>query len=107
MERIFDIGQPVIYVDEHSFPRPALLTAIHGEKIELKEGMSVGNQKEGDTYYPCVNLVFTSGDEAKTDNYGRQIGREASVSHKNDSSAHGRYWMWADEEPNPIAKTRT
>jgi hypothetical protein len=107
MERIFDIGQPVIYVDEHALPRPALLTAIHGEMYVLKEGETVGNShKAGDTYFPCVNLVFTSADGSKTDDYGRQIERESSVSHKNDSSAHGRYWRWADEEPNPIAVTR-
>jgi len=98
MTRIFDIGQKVTFVDEHAATRPALLTAIHGDGEY---------EHEGKLYYPCVNLVFCSGDEAKTDPYGRQIERSTSVPHKHEQSAHGFYWMWDDEEPNPIAKTRT
>lgn len=96
MERIFNVGQPVIYVDEHALPRPALITAIHGDEYE----------HEGVKHYPCVNLVFASADTDKTDPYGRQIERETSVVHKLEQSAHGFYFMWTDEEPNPIANTR-
>lgn len=94
--RTFEVGQVVVWVDEHGDQRPALLTAIHGDE----------HQHEGATHYPCCNLVFTSGDDAKTDPYGRQIERQTSVPHKQEQSAHGWYWMWPGEEPNPIAKTR-
>jgi hypothetical protein len=42
---------------------------------------------------PSINLVYVTGDEAKTDPYGRQIERATSVVHKSGQSAHGRYWM--------------
>jgi hypothetical protein len=96
MERNFDIGQRVVYVNENGLPRPALVTAIHGDEYD----------HEGTTHYPCVNLVFCSIDGEKTDPYGRQIERETSVPHKLEQSAHGYYFMWDDEEPNPVAKTR-
>ena len=97
MERIFDVGHPVIYVNENGLPGPALITAIHGNEREY----------EGTMHYPCVNLVFVSADGDKTDPYGRQIERVTSVVHKLESSAHGFYFMWPDEEPNPPAETRT
>lgn len=96
MNRNFDIGHPVIFVDEHGLPKPALLTAIHGEEYE----------HDGVMHYPCVNLVYCSTDAEKTDPYGRQIERSTSVPHKRQQSAHGLYWMWPNEEPNPIAPTR-
>ena len=96
MDRNFDIGHQVVFTDEHGRPIPALLTAIHGDEYD----------HEGTMHYPCVNLVFCSLDEEKTDPYGRQIERHTSVPHKLESSAHGFYWRWDDEEPNPVAKTR-
>lgn len=106
MERTFDIGHPVIYVDEYGRQQPALITAIHGEEYVLKEDETYGSMKKGDMHYPCVNLVFTSQDTEKTDPYGRQIERVTSVGHKEQSSAHGFYFMWPDEEPNPAGNTR-
>ena len=92
--RIFDVGETVIWVNEVGLPRPALITAIHGDEREY----------EGVKHYPCCNLVFTSGDDSKTDPYGRQIERQTSIPHKLEQSAHGFYWRWPDEEPNPVAK---
>lgn len=92
------MGCAVVWHDEHGQPRPALITAIHGTERE----------HEGVTTYPCVNLVTTTGDASKTDPYGRQIARQTSEPHRLQQSAHGRYWRWADEAPNPPASvTRT
>lgn len=95
--RHFDVGSAVVWHDEYGQPRAALLTAIHGTERE----------HEGVMHYPCVNLVTTTNDAAKTDPYGRQIERQTSVPHRLQQSAHGRYWRWPDEEPNPVAVTRT
>ena len=91
MDRIFEVGQPVIFHDAHERPIPAILTAIHGSVYE----------REGIKHYPCVNLVFCSLDNEKTDPYGRQIERQTSVVHKHSQSAGGFYWRWSDEIPNP------
>ena len=75
------LGEMVIYHDPVAFPHPALVTAVFTPT--------------------CINVVFLSKDEAKHDPYGRQIERETSVTHK-DTNTYGRYWRFADEEPNPI-----
>ena len=50
----------------------------------------------------CCNVVITSGDAAKRDEYGRQIERYTSLMHKSSiGTAYGQYWKWPDEEPNP------
>ena len=49
----------------------------------------------------CCNIVIVSGDTAKRDDYGRQIDRHTSLNHKSETVAHGYYWRWPDEEPNP------
>lgn len=50
----------------------------------------------------CCNVVFVSGDESKRDDYGRQLERSTSVMHKSSpGTAHGYYWMWPGDEPNP------
>jgi hypothetical protein len=49
----------------------------------------------------CINLVIVSRDTAKTDQYGRQIERRTSCSHKGNMTVHGFYWRFEDEEPNP------
>ena len=76
----------VIFTDQHGVPRPALLTAVHGDAY----------LHEGTTYYPSVNLVFVTSDSAKRDPYGLQIERESSVVHKGMQSAHGNYWSWPE-----------
>jgi len=44
-----------------------------------------------------TNVVYVTGDEAKTDQYGRQIERQTSCMHKLDTSAPGRFWYFSDE----------
>lgn len=41
---------------------------------------------------PSINVVYTTGDESKTDSYGRQIERSTSVVHQSNQAAHGMYW---------------
>ncbi len=71
-----EVGGAVVYVDEHARERAALCTAIHGDPEKN----------------PSINLVLVSIDEAMTDPYGRQMGRETSIVHESDQSAHGNYY---------------
>lgn len=80
-ERIPQTGDSVIYHDPKGAPHPALVTAVWSPI--------------------CVNVVFVSPSADETDQYGRQIKRETSVtSGKSHGQAHGRYWRWEHEEPN-------
>lgn len=49
----------------------------------------------------CVNLVIVSPDEAKKDDYGRQVERRTSCMHKGLSTVHGMYWRYLSEDANP------
>jgi len=49
----------------------------------------------------CINVVLVSGNKDKQDEYGRQIERQTSLSHKSTMNVHGFYWRFPDEEPNP------
>lgn len=82
----FRIGDVVEYVDEVGRGRPALITAIHGGE---PYGEVADDEEE---HPPSLNLVFVSHDDAMKDPYGRQIGRETSVTHDNQQSAHGMLW---------------
>jgi hypothetical protein len=77
------VRESVVFHDPVGTPHPALVTAVWSAT--------------------CINVVFVSSDEAKTDPYGRQIERATSLSHKSVNSAHGMYWRFEDEEPNPVA----
>lgn len=77
-----EVGAVVDFVDAHAEPHRALVTAWWSDT--------------------CINVVFVSGDEAKRDDYGRQIERTTSLPHKNTNGmAHGMYWKWPDEELKP------
>ena len=81
------VGDLVIYHDTKGRPHNALVIVNWG----------------AETGEPLLNLVYVSGDETKTDVYGRQIERDAtSVPHKSHG-VHGRYWRRANEEPNAFA----
>lgn len=75
------IGMPVIYVDQFSMPREALVTANFG-----------GGNKG------AVNVVCCSSDESKSDSYGRQIERYTSIPHKESQAAPGNYWCHLGED---------
>jgi hypothetical protein len=65
-----EIGQSVIYTDPQRRDHKALVTTVWGPD--------------------CVNVVYVSFDEAKQDQYGRQIERETSVGRFNHSNCYGR-----------------
>jgi hypothetical protein len=90
-ERTLDVGDCVIFHDEHGVPRPALVTAVHGS-ITAPDSV------------PCINLMFVSADPARTDGYGRQVERRTSLVHAAQQSAGGQYFRFADEAPNEAVK---
>lgn len=87
------IGSHVIFTDEHFKDSNALVTAIWASP-NWKE-----LSKEDSTYIPCINLVIVSYDEAKDDQYGRQIERRTSIVHKTSQPAGGFCWRLPNEDP--------
>lgn len=109
------VGASVTYVDETGHTTPALVTAVHGifhvgpewtkEEAEAYFGQFTSmddetrQQKVADMVgtpcpqmVPCINVVYVSLDRSKRDPYGSQVERASSVQHKNQTTAHGRYW---------------
>ena len=87
MERKYEVGQHVVYVDQWSIPRDSLITIWWLSQPAY--------QPQNPT--PGCNLVFIEGDPKRDDSCGRQMGRETSVVHKSNQVAKGRYWCWPDE----------
>jgi hypothetical protein len=75
------VGEPVKWHDPRGVEHDALITAVWTPE--------------------CVNLILVSGDESKTDQYGRQIERQTSSSYKDANRVHGFYWRFPEDEPNP------
>jgi len=71
----------VIYFDHSGMPHKAIITAVWGP-----ETYNVPAEA------PCLNLVYVSTDESKSDPFGRQIERDTSVPHRAQQQAHGNYW---------------
>jgi hypothetical protein len=84
MDRKLEIGNHVVYVDEHRVRHDALVTIVW-------ENMNPGGE-------PGCNLVHVCKDESRDDSYGRQIDRPTSIPHKSGQPAPGIYWTWPDEE---------
>lgn len=76
------VGDAVVYHDTLGNAHNALVTAVWGTM--------------------CINLVCVSDNVNAGDQYGRQIERYPSTSHKSVMPTHGNYWRWAEEEPNPV-----
>jgi hypothetical protein len=89
MERTIKDGQYVKVVDESGRLHDGLVTRQWGSI----EGTVVKDGEAG----PCVNVLFVTDDQAKTDPYGLQIERLSSCSHKRSTTAPGRYWYFPDE----------
>jgi len=87
MDRKYEVGASVIYVDPHGVRRNALVT-IWWKGIEAYRSPTdeIG-----------CNVVFVTNDVQKTDSYGSQTERMTSVVHKSKQPAHGNYWCWPDE----------
>lgn len=76
-----NLGQSVVFCDAKGIDHDALVTAVWSET--------------------CINVLWVSGDESKTDTYGRQIERQTSVTHATcQGQAHGNYWRLKDEPRN-------
>lgn len=83
-----EIGDPVIFHDPTGQAHDALVTNAFGYP-----GMQT---------LPAINVVVVSKDTDKLDQYGRQLERYTSCTHKSLTAAHGYYWRWKHEESNPI-----
>ena len=64
------VGDHVIYTDPTRKDHAALVTTIWTQDM--------------------INVLFVSSDEAKQDQYGRQIERETSVGRYSENNCHGR-----------------
>lgn len=80
--RMAEVGELVIYHDSVGRGHNALVTAVYGQT--------------------CINAVYVSSNKDEQDSYGRQTKRTASCSHKTVTRAHGNYYRFDYEEPNPI-----
>jgi hypothetical protein len=88
MERKYEIGQHVKYVDPYGVARDALVTIWWGDVESYRSGAGE----------PGCNVVFVSNDPKANDQYGRQLEeRVTSVIHKSAQPAHGNYWCWPEE----------
>lgn len=87
MERQYNVGACVAYVDKFGVRRPALVTIWWMDVVAYKSP----------TNEPGCNVVFVTDDAKKEDSYGSQIERATSVVHKSMQPAPGNYWCWLDE----------
>ena len=79
MERELKVGQHVVFIDSLRKPHDAIVTAWWSQT--------------------CCNIVIVSGDEQKSDDYGRQIERHTSVCHKSAQGdvVYGMVFCFPDE----------
>jgi len=102
MNRSHTHDSHIIYVDPQGVRHAAIVTSWWGAEGAGSKGEGTYGSKPPDPYQgaagdPGCNLVYVSGDTAKTDPYGRQLERATSVVHKSKQPAHGNYWCWPDE----------
>jgi len=81
------VGDVVVFHDSKGTPINALVTCYFGNPEFEQMG--------------CANLVWVSTDENRQDSCGRQTEKNTSIVHKSYNPAHGNYWRWPEEEPNP------
>lgn len=81
MKRNIQNGDHVIYVDTFGVEHDALVKQCWGTK-DYEDGRA-----------PCINVVYVSDQEGKTDSGGQQTECEMSVSHKSMTTAPGRFWF--------------
>jgi hypothetical protein len=85
VNREFKIGGHVTFIDSHFVEHDALITQVWGKEDVVNH------------YYPACNVVWVSGDESKTDPYGRQLERATSIVHISMNPAKAMCWKWPDE----------
>lgn len=76
--KIVNIGDHVIFIDPYRKEHSALVTEV------WDGGPDVDQQEDS---LPAINLLYVVSDEARMDQYGRQIERESSVTHLSMNSA--------------------
>ena len=76
-----EVGQNVVFIDEHRKEHVALVTAVWESMGAL----------------PGCNVVYVTDDETKSDPYGRQIERKTSVVHQSVQPAGGMCWRHEGE----------
>lgn len=76
-QRTPKVGEAVVYVDPVGVKHDGLVTNQFGPT--------------------CANVLWVSGDESRTDSYGRQVERMSSCSHASVNPAWGNYWRFPDE----------
>lgn len=106
MGRELKVGQHVIYTDSRGVKHDAVVTAWWASGLyDEATGRcpQLGTLEEfrklhGENAYPGLNLVIVTGDEKKTDEYGRQIERFTSVCHRTSMpGCHGNLYEFPDE----------
>jgi hypothetical protein len=86
-----DTGDAVTFVDEYGFERAAIVTANWGTKQY--------DPVDPKAQAPAINLAFVNPNPAMTDQYGRQMCRASSVTHrKHRGECPGRYWFKTEED---------
>jgi hypothetical protein len=84
MTRNIKAGDAVIVADEFGVEHDGLVT---------EAWVSATGGQYDDQRGPAINVVFVSGDEKKTDQFGRQIEHLSSVAHRSmKGECPGRYW---------------
>jgi hypothetical protein len=78
-EGVLEPGDAIIVVDELGQKHNGLVTAYHDG------GMGTAGM--------ACNAIYVASDKAKYDPYGQQVERLSSLQAKNDTAAHGRYYL--------------
>lgn len=85
------VGDHVRFTDQVGRTHDALVTAVHGGNVNLGDDEAYLEDR------PSLNLVWVNDDPEHYDQYGRQIKRDTSITHRGDQAAHGFYWHHPDE----------
>lgn len=87
MERTYNVGQHVKFIDEYRKAHDALVL-IWWKAPDWPEPYT------GESGEPGCNLVLVDPDPEKQDSYGRQIRRETSLVHLSNNPGKGNCWCW-------------
>ena len=114
MERQYEVGQHVKYIDSHRKAHDALVLIWWHDVLAYKEPQQAFDAAGSDDLIevqpdmttkvirdrePGCNMVLVDPDPQKDDTYGRQIRRETSIVHLSNQPARANCWCWPDEVP--------
>jgi len=89
MEREYEVGAHVKFIDEHRKAHDALILIWWHPYRDPAHPSESGE--------PGCNLVLVDPDPQKEDSYGRQIDRKTSLVHLSNNPGKGYCWCWPDE----------